>query len=248
MWYKTIPEILNWLEEKSKVNKFALLDTETTGLNGPRREQLTQISAIIFDFDFTNNKFTELDSFNKKIKLSDETKSRYNDPGDRTKKVLRFNHYGSGGHKYYDEKGVVDEFYEFLDSHKPCLIVAQNAEFDMKMLGGRYGNKVKNEVFDTKELIQFYFLPLIQKLSETDEYYKKMVDFIGLSDRDGGIISSSMSKIGPALKVNMSGYHDALTDCRLMKEMTERIIDILKDNKEVDIKKYQIERIKTKRS
>jgi len=118
----------------------------------------------------------------------------------------------------------------------------------MKMLGGRYGNKVKNEVFDTKELIQFYFLPLIQKLSETDEYYKKMVDFIGLSDRDGGIISSSMSKIGPALKVNMSGYHDALTDCRLMKEMTERIIDILKDNKEVDIKKYQIERIKTKRS
>jgi hypothetical protein len=71
-----------------------------------------------------------------------------------------------------------------------------------------------------------------------------MVDFIGTSERDSGLISSSMSKVGPVLGVNMSGYHDALTDCRLMMQMYQKIIDILKQNQEVDISKYQIERIK----
>ena len=56
-----------------------------------------------------------------------------------------------------------------------------------------------------------------------------------------------MSKIGPALKLNMSGYHDALTDCRITTEMLNKIIMFLKDHQDVDIRKYQAERIKTKR-
>jgi hypothetical protein len=48
MWYKSIPEILNWLESKSNI-PWILLDSETTGLKGPKNEQLTQISAVAND-------------------------------------------------------------------------------------------------------------------------------------------------------------------------------------------------------
>ena len=41
----------------------------------------------------------------------------------------------------------------------------------------------------------------------------------------------------------MSGYHDALTDCRLMMDMFIKIFSSLKDNVNIDIKKYQYERI-----
>src|ERR1035437_4440419 len=93
-------------------------------------------------------------------------------------------------------------------------------------------------------MLQLYYLPLLQTLSETNDEYKKLVNKIGTSDRDNGLISSSMSKVGPALGVDMTNYHDALTDCRLAMDMTKRVIQFLKDNQHVDIMKYQIQRIK----
>ena len=71
-----------------------------------------------------------------------------------------------------------------------------------------------------------------------------MINFIGTSARDNGLLSSSLSKIGPALGLNMTGYHDALTDCRLTMNMYLKIVDFLKENQSVDIMKYQAERIK----
>lgn len=246
MWYKTIPEILNWIEEKSKIN-WILIDTETTGLLGPKKEQLTQVSGMVINYDFSSNTFKEVSTFDEKIKLTPEIKTRFKQPDGGNRKVLSFNHYGSGNYKYKLESEVLEDFFNWIENYTPSLLVAQNAQFDMSMLSVRSGFKIQNEVFDTKMLIQLYFLPLIQKLSETDSKYKEMVDFIGTSPRDAGLISSSMSKIGPALGINMSGYHDALTDCRLMMSMFMNIVDILKDNKNVDISKYQTERIKVLR-
>jgi len=243
MWYKTIPQMLDWIKSKSDM-PWLMIDTETTGLGGPKVQQLTQVSAIAMNYDFNSNTFQEISQFDEKIKLTDETKSKYNNPGDKTKWVLGFNHYGSGDYKYKLESDVLNHFFNWIDNYTLCLLVAQNAQFDMSMLAVRGGRKITNEVFDTKMLIQLYFLPLIQKLAESDNKYKEMIDFIGTSERDGGLISSSMSKIGPALGVNMSGYHDALTDCRLMGEMFQGMIEILKQNKNVNISKYQIERIK----
>jgi 2'-5' RNA ligase/DNA polymerase III epsilon subunit-like protein len=247
MFYKTIPQILDWIKSKSDMT-WLLIDTETTGLGGPKVQQLTQVSAIAMNYDFNNNSFNEIAQFDEKVKLTDETKSKYNNPGDKTKWVLGFNHYGSGDYKYKLESDVLSDFFNWIDNYTPCLLVAQNAQFDMSMLAVRSGKKITNEVFDTKMLIQLYFLPLIQKLAETDNKYKEMVDFIGKSERDGGLISSSMSKIGPALGVDMSGYHDSLTDCRLMMRMYQGIIDLLKEHQSIDISKYQMERIKVIRA
>jgi hypothetical protein len=243
MWYKTIPEILNWLESKSTTS-WIWIDTETSGLGGPKKQQLTQVSAIATQYDFNSNSFTELDTYDQKIKLTDDIKSRYNSPGDTSRRILSFNHYGSGQYKWRNEEEVVNEFFNWLERYEPCLFVAQNASFDMNMLSGRFGHKITNEVFDTKMLIQLYYLPLIQKLAETDIKYKELINFIGTSSRDNGLISSSLSKIGPALGLNMSGYHDALTDCRLALNMYSKIVDFLKENQSVDIMKYQVERIK----
>lgn len=243
MWYKTIPEILNWLESKSTTS-WIWIDTETSGLGGPKKQQLTQVSAIATQYDFNSNSFTELDTYDQKIKLTDDIKSRYNSPGDTSRRILSFNHYGSGQYKWRNEEEVVNEFFNWLERYEPCLFVAQNAGFDMNMLSGRFGHKINNEVFDTKMLIQLYYLPLIQKLAETDIKYKELINFIGTSSRDNGLISSSLSKIGPALGLNMSGYHDALTDCRLALNMYSKIVDFLKENQSVDIMKYQVERIK----
>ena len=244
MWYKTIPEILEWLESKSKL-PFIWLDTETGGLGGPKKQQLTQVSAIATQYDFHSNNFSEISIFDEKIKLTDETKSKFLQPEDKTKWVLGFNHYGSGDYKYKDEKDIVDDFFKWIENYSPNILVAQNAGFDMAMLSGRYDHKINSEVFDTKMLIQLYFLPLLQKLAETDTKYKEMIDFIGISQRDNGLISSSMAKIGPVLGVNMVGYHDAITDCRITIQMYQKIVELLKDNQEVDIMKYQSERIKT---
>ena len=243
MWYKTIPEILNWLDSKSTL-PWIWIDTETSGLGGPKKQQLTQVSAISTHYDFNSNSFIELDTYDQKIKLTDDIKSRYNSPGDTSRRILSFNHYGSGQYKWRNEEEVVNEFFNWLERYEPCLFVAQNAGFDMNMLSGRFGHKITNEVFDTKMLIQLYYLPLIQKLAETDIKYKDLINFIGTSSRDNGLISSSLSKIGPALGLNMSGYHDALTDVKITIEMFKRIVDFLKENQSVDIMKYQSERIK----
>ena len=246
MWYKTIPQILDWFKSKSN-NTWIWIDTETTGLGGPHNQQLTQISAIATKYNYDTNSFEEVDVFDEKIKLTDETKSKYNEPEDRTKWVLSFNHYGSGGYKYKDEQEVIDSFFEWLSQFSNPFLIAQNAEFDMAMLSGRGKHNIKGEVFDTKELLQLYYLPLLQALSETDPKYKEVVDFIGTSERDNGLISSSMSKVGPALSIDMHNYHDALTDCRITIQMYQKIIDFLINNKDTDISKYQIERIKVKR-
>ena len=170
------------------------------------------------------------------------------DPQDKTKWVLGFNHYGSGKYKYKNEQEILDKFFDWTGNYEPCLFIAQNAGFDMAMLAGRYGHKIKNEVFDTKMLIQLYYLPLLQALAEKDSKYKDIIDFIGTSPRDGGLISSSMSKVGPALGINMTNYHDALTDCRITIQMYQKMVDFLKQHQEVDIMKYQTERIKVIKS
>jgi hypothetical protein len=237
---------LEWLELKSKIT-WILVDVETTGLGGPKKEQITQASGILIKYDINSNSFEEIDSFDEKIKLNSNIKDRYKQPDGGNRKVLSFNHYGSGNYKYGIESEILDSFFNWVNKNSPSLLVAQNAQFDMSHLSVRSGNKINNEVLDTKILIQLYFLPLIQKLAETDKKYKDMIDFIGTSQRDNGLISSSMSKIGPALGVNMSGYHDSLTDCILMMDMFMKIVDILKENQNIDISKYQLERINTLR-
>jgi len=247
-WGKTISEFLNWLEYKS--NKyFCIIDTETTGLpSDPYEVQLTQVACIIARYDFESNKFNEIDSFNKKLKLTQKTLDLIKIPGNRIDAILKFNHYHQDGTDYYQEDYTLQDFFEFIKRFDNPILIIQNAAFDMRYLNTRNPIvKFDNEVLDTKQILQLFYLPALQKLAESDPNYRKLIDEIGTSDRDQGLISSSMGKVGPALGLNMANYHDALTDIKLTLKMFENVIELLKEYQDLDISKYQAERIRTKR-
>jgi DNA polymerase III epsilon subunit-like protein len=247
LWGKSIKDFLDWIKKKSD-KYWILLDTETTGLPGNYEVQLTQIACIVIKYDFNKNKYTEIDSYNKKIKLTDKTLSIMRDI-DIIKKVLSFNRYGESGIKFHDEEETLQDFFEFLKPYNDPVLVIQNAEFDMRFLNTRNPIvRFDNEVIDTKQVAQLFYLPCLQKLAESETEFKEIVMKIGRSSRDNGLISSSLSKIGPALNINMSGYHDALVDCRLMIQMFSKMIEFLKENQDVDIVKYQTQRIENIRS
>lgn len=247
-WGKSISEFLSWLDNKSDKH-WVILDTETTGLRSdPYEVQLTQVSCIVVKYNFISNTFEEVGSFNKKVKLTQKTTELMSDPDHRIHKVLQFNHYEEGDNELHQEENVLQDFFEYIKQFDKPILVIQNAEFDMKFLNTRHPIvRFDNEVIDTKQVLQLFYLPALQKLTENDPKYQQLIDNIGTSDRDNGLISSSMSKIGPALGINMTGYHDALTDCRLAMEMFKRVIEFLKENQNIDISTYQAERIKTKR-
>lgn len=239
---KSISEFLRYIESLT-FKSWVWLDTETTGLKGPTQEQLTQVSAMSTKYYFESNEFKELDTYNEKIKLTDEIKTKMKEAGSRIKWVLSLNHYGQRNGKYFDERSVLNKFNEWLSKLKDPMLVIQNAEFDMNMINGRSGRMFNYDVLDTKQIIQLFYLPAVQALAEHDDSYKDLIAAIGTSNRDNGLISSSMSKVGPALGIDMAGYHDALTDCRIMMQMFQRIVEFLKRHEDLDIKGYQMERI-----
>jgi len=247
-WGKSIPEFLNWLKSKSD-RYWVFIDVETTGLReDPYEVQLTQVSCLIVKYNPNSNSFEEVDTYDKKIKLTPETLSLMKDPTVRIKKVLSFNHYGKSGTEYHDEQNVLEDFFKFISKYENPILVIQNAEFDMTFLNTRSPIvRFDNEVIDTKQIAQLFYLPTLQKLAETEPEFDSMIKKIGTSDRDNGLISSSLSKIGPALGINMTNYHDALTDTRLAKSMLEKMVEFLTEHQDVDIKKYQGQRIMTKR-
>jgi DNA polymerase III epsilon subunit-like protein len=247
-WGKSNGDFLDWLKSKSD-KIFVFTDTETSGLpSDPYEVQLTQVSCVIAKYDFDTNRFEEIETYDKKIKLTEKTLDQMREPTNRIKKVLSFNHYGKKGTEYHYEEEVLSDFFKTISKYDRPMLVIQNAEFDMRFLNTRNPIvKFDNEVLDTKQIAQLFYLPTLQKLAETDSKASDMIRKIGTSDRDNGLISSSLSKIGPALGINMSGYHDALTDSRLAMQMFVKMVDFLKSHRDVDIRKYQAERIMTNR-
>jgi len=243
IWYKSIKEIIEFIDS-FKNNTWIFLDTETTGIGGPKKHQLTQIAAIAYNI----HKNQRISLFNQKIKLTPEIKKVLDEPKGNwsRRRVLSFNHYGDKikGKKYLDEQFVLKSFFDWVNKFKNPLFIIQNASFDLEMLYGRYNQYFKYPVLDTKMLLQLYVIPIYQKLAETENIYKQKLELIGTSSRDFGLISSSMSKWAPEFGIDMSGYHDALKDCDITIQMFNKMILLFKNNENLDIRKYQNERIK----
>lgn len=254
--HKNQLQFLEYIEKFSNKNVFIFCDTETTGIGGPKKQQLTQISAIAYNYNFQNNILDELGVFNKKIKISDDMKPRLKNTKDDIYRAFKFNHYGDkikDDPKYYNEQDIINQFKDWLaytGYYLYPLLIMQNASFDMNMLINRgdgkkigYGD-TPYEVLDTKQILQLFVIPIIQKLSETNDEYKEFLNKIGTSHRDFGLITSAMGKWAPFFGIDMSGYHDSLTDCKITSKMFLKIVDLIKDNVDLDISKYQVDRIK----
>ena len=241
---KNQEQLLEYIENLSNNSTFVFIDTETTGLGGHKKQQLTQISAIASTYDFESNDFSIVDQFNKKIKLTKEII----DSRDRKElvRILKFNRYGENNVKYIDEKKCLTDFVEWVELLKNPLFIIQNAAFDMDMLCGRFNNPIKYPVLDTKQIIGLFIIPIVEKLSETDDFYKNALLKIGRSDRDYGLWSSSMSKWAPFFNIPLIGYHNALDDCKITMNLYTSMINFIKEHKHLNIQKYQMNRIRVR--
>lgn len=239
-------ELFDWLSQRSN-KTFIALDTETTGLRGPKSEQLTQVAAVAYDFDFESLSFKEIGNFNKKIKLNQNIRAEKLLPGSRISGALKFNKYGERGAKYFEEQEVLSELKNFIDGYGEAVLLIQNAPFDIPMINVRkkFGG-LRNEIFDTKDFFGYFLLPTLEKLGETDPEVRVILDKIGRSS-SGTLPTSSLPKVSAGLGIDPSGAHDALYDCRYMVSTLEKALDIVQKNMGLDIKKYVIPRISTDR-
>lgn len=239
---KSIPKFLETFKEKYGDKTFIWLDTETTGLK-VHDNQLTELAGIATDFQFdtkTNG------VFHKKIKLD---KSQVKDLETTRKIVFPMTRYGEKGGKYYSEDETINEFFDWVDSFENPILVAQNASFDLQYLAERGKRKLKKyNAIDTKKIIELFFIPAIQKLSDQDdEEAKKMLSKLPISSRNK-LPSSSMGKIVPSLNLSAEGWHAAIADVKMMIKMFKEIMNYLEKKKDIDIKDYQGKRLNTYRT
>ena len=240
--YLSQDELFSWLE-KRKDYTFIALDTETTGLRGPKEEQLTQIAAVAFAFDYDSLTFNEMASFNEKISLNPDIMSQLDQPGSRIRDVFKFTRYEINQDLYKEEQEVLDSLEEFVDQFDNVILLIQNAPFDMPMINVRkkFGG-IRHEIFDTKDFYAYFLLPTLQKLAETDPESKRILDVIGKTG-SGSLPTSSLPKVATGLGINAGEAHDALFDCKYMVKTLEKALQILKENPGLDIKNYVRPRI-----
>ena len=244
--YLSTEELFNWLEER-KDYVFIALDTETTGLKGPRMDQLTQIAAIAFSFDYDSLSFTEINQYNKKISLTPEIKSLKELPDSRIKGALKYNRYGVSRGKFEDEQIVINELVDFVGQFENTILMIQNAPFDMPMINVRAKFKrLNSEVFDTKDFFAYFLIPTLEKLAENDPEVQVILNTFGKSS-SGKLYTSSLPKVAAGLGIDPSGAHDALYDCTYMIQTLEKALEIVKANPSIERKDLIRQRILTDR-
>ncbi len=245
--YLSSGELFSWLKEREN-HTFIALDTETTGLRGPRSEQLTQIAAVAYEFDFNTLRFTEIGKYNEKIKLNQEILAQKELPDSRIKSVFKYTRYGVSGGKFVDEQTALNNLIDFVNGYDKVILLIQNAPFDMPMINVRkkFGG-LDHEIFDTKDFYAYFLLPTLQGLAEGgDEESQKILNVIGRSS-SGKLPTASLPKVAAGLGIDPNQAHDALFDCRYMVKVLEISLDIVQSNSALDRKEFIRPRISTDR-
>lgn len=245
--YFSTNELFNWFEER-RDHIFVAIDTETTGLGGPRIDQLTQVAAIGFSFNLDELKFTEISRYNKKISLTPEIKALKQLPGSKIQGALKYNRYGVSGGKFEEEQVIINELVDFVGQFEKSILLIQNAPFDMPMINVRAKfKKLDSEVFDTKDFFAYFLIPTLEKLAETDPEIQLILNSFGKSS-SGKVYTSSLPKVAAGLGIDPTGAHDALYDCIYMVQTLEKALQIVKTNSSVERKEFLRPRILSDRS
>lgn len=178
----SIEDVLDYIDGL-KNNTLIFFDTETTGFS-PKTEQLTEIAALACDF----NDFKVLDEFYEKVRLAGKieqrmkpgtpeyeewkSKTKPNDKFQDPRDVLKMTRFGEtpGTRRYYEEKKLLENFADFVNSYDKPILIAHNAPFDMKMVNTRmkmYGlNPLNVSVLDTNIILKLFFLPMLKALKK----------------------------------------------------------------------------------
>ena len=239
-------ELFQWLEQRADAT-WIFLDTETTGLRGPREEQLTQVAAVAYRYDPQTMGFEEIDHFNEKCRLNPEILAQLDAPGSRIRDVFKFTRYEINQEEYRDEQEVLDALQGFVDQWGKVVLLIQNAPFDIPMINVRKRlGGLRHEIFDTKEFYAYFLLPTLQRLAETEPDAAAILQTIGTT-ASGRVPTSSLPKVAGGLGISAEGAHDALFDCRYGIEVLQKALQIVREHSDLDLKAYRVPRISVDR-
>jgi len=238
-YYKmSIPGLIDYIERlKGNGHTWIWLDTETTGLNGPEEEQITQLAAIA-----TNSNGEKISNFHKMVQLNNDTKMDLEllDDDSNKAKALDMNHYNDNAdtEELEKENDVLSSFLTWLSKHKNPILVIQNADFDMDMIKGRSEwDHINYPILDLLKILQFYIVPLYTVLADQHPILKDKLEK-SLGRGKYGFFSASQPKWAKLLGLNGKD-HDARGDVETMIKLYDKYIEILNKYKDIDISQKQ---------
>jgi len=254
-----INEVLNF-----KGKTLIYFDTETMGFD-PREEfyQLTEIAAIAYD----GTTFKTLKTYNYKVTLSNATKrsmvkgtpehtafTKNLNPGPghvmKPEDILRKTRYGEKTAPFIHEAHALNKMLKFIGQFKKPVLVAHNMTFDMRFIKTRalrYGITIPDyQTLDTLDLTKRYFIPMMQHAKNSEELQIILKDITGETWRGDIKPSAKLGVLAKALKINASGWHNALADVEMMVDVTKKMLKLLKKYQKVNIIDMKNKKVKKK--
>ena len=218
--------------------KIMVVDTETTGLYA-HTHQITEIAAEVLDGDT----FEIIDSYHKKIKLTDRTRTRMEcERKEREQGVKKFDVEKCLELQGYDPEDpglkelydILLDFYEFNRKYPNVVIVGQNITFDIRMINTAL-KKIDpgktllfKEAYDTKVFFSTFVTPaLIVLKEENDEGTKGIIDKIW--DKEKGRPSSRLGLILKAFDIEIQGWHGAAADVKSTALALRKILKFIEN-------------------
>ena len=240
--------------EGIELNSICFFDTETTGLH-PSQSQIVEIAAMLGD-----------KKFYKKIELTEETlkqiesqKENFKKEGKKDKTIeelLQMSNYHEGDDQKCSEEDALKEFVKFAKSAN--ILLAHNASFDMRMVNVRcqkYGiEPIKDiPVYDSLAFSRRFFVPsliTIEKTSRNAQSRQKAKDILDKITKQyykSGQrmnISNTLSSLVGALRGQSEGWHQAMADVEMLKDLIENFFKLMfdkhfKEDFEKDIRSKQ---------
>ena len=154
--------------------------------------------------------------------------------------------YNIGGHNEQRNIDVVRRICSILDRALPATPARKRFEDLITFVTDRPGHDTRYAIDAQKiGITGNSFGSFFATIAAANEPRIKAVTVSATCLEPGG--HTIFEEASPTFKrrfMYMSGYHDALTDCRITVQMYQKIADFLKQHQEVDIMKYQLERIK----
>lgn len=244
-------DLLSDFEQKYILNKiWIIFDTETTGLL-PHKRQITEIAGIAVDP--SNLSPESIETYHKKINLTDETKKRIEQEkkfpeivkSKSIEELLTMTDYYKQDAPRVEESVAMKEFNEFIkrvSSGKEVILAAHNATFDREFVSVRsskYGISALNpRTFDSLTFSRKVFFPIIETTKNL-EMITKM--------KPKGKVSYSLDTLAKLFDIKNKNWHAALADVKTLTEVMRNMLDFIRKNPDVDVRSSYEKSLKTAR-
>jgi len=229
-------ELLKSFEGKNLI----FFDTETTGLH-PKNSQITEVAVFVGHLPSWSEGINESSfiKFHEKAKLTQQSLGKLKEKmyGDKTyRELLRMTNYGQHGKKYLLEGVMLKDLKDFIEQFEDPVYVAQNAQFDMKMINTRlasYGLEPLNRapVLDTKSILSFFLKPIFMTSKKNTRTY----DVSTRVPEKRGSMSTSLGDIAAAFEISNDNWHSADADVLMMINVLQQAVKIF------ELEEYDIE-------